>query len=74
MRDPRTRKEWQEAADAAEGALALESARLYGLVTGGPVVDGERCVHILEMAADKGITPAKDAIERFIVHGFGAPR
>jgi len=65
-REPRTREEWQEAADAAEGALALDSARKYGLVTGGPVVDVERCTALIDAARAGGITPAKDAIERFV--------
>jgi hypothetical protein len=46
-RDPRTRAEWQEAADVAEFMRYLHSARLYGLVCGGPHVDVDRCEHIL---------------------------
>lgn len=65
-REPRTLQEWQEAADAAEGALALDSARLYGLVKGGPVVDVNRCVYILDEAFQRyRVRPAADAIERF---------
>ena len=43
MKTPKKPGEWQEAMDAAHGALALEAARYYGLVTGGPVVNAERC-------------------------------
>lgn len=66
-RDPVGTLEWQEAADAAHGALALDAARTYGFVSGGPKVDIVRCEEILRRAATLGITPAADAIERFIV-------
>src|SRR5919109_1085224 len=38
MTEPQNPKEWQEAIDAAEFYLALDSARQYGLLTGGPTV------------------------------------
>lgn len=63
--DPVTPKEWQTAVDAAHGSLALAAARDYGLVTGGPVVNVERCNQILERGAEMGVTPSPDAIERF---------
>lgn len=34
-RDPRTPEEWQNAADAADALLKNDSAKVYGLVTGG---------------------------------------
>ena len=61
---PQTREEWQDAADCADWALALDSARQYGLVTGGPRVYVERCEGILKLAAERGIRPHPDAIER----------
>ncbi len=48
MKNPRTAKEWQEALDAANGALAFDSAKLYGLLTGGPQVNTARCLEILK--------------------------
>ena len=54
---PKTKKEWQEAADAAHGLLVIDSARQYGLITGGPVANIERCEEILLKAKAKGITP-----------------
>ena len=57
MRDPQTRAEWQEAADAAQMMLALESCKLYGLLQGGPHVNVMRCEEILERARAKGIDP-----------------
>ncbi len=72
-RNPKTCEEWQIAVDCAEGALALDSARQYGLVTGGPGVDVERCLEILKQGRARGIVPAPDAIKRFTL-SWGAPR
>ena len=58
-RMPRTRREWQAAVDAAEWALVVDSCRQYGLIEGGPDIDVDRCLLILERAKMRGITPAK---------------
>lgn len=58
MRNPKTPAEWQDAVDAAEFLLALESARIYGLVSGGPVGNLERCEDILAAGRARGVTPA----------------
>lgn len=63
IRDPKTREEWQEAVDLAEGLLALESARAYGFVAGGPSVDVARCEEVLRRGRDRGFTPHDNAIE-----------
>lgn len=42
----------------AEFYLLLESCRLYGLITGGPVVRSRRCVYVLEKAKARGVVPA----------------
>lgn len=65
MKDPQGPEEWQEAVDAAKGALVLDDCRLYGLITGGPVVNRDRCIEILEAGNKLGIVPAADAVERF---------
>jgi hypothetical protein len=65
-RNPATRKEWQDAVDAAAGAITLEAARQYGLVTGGPEVNMARCDEIIERAAKLGIQPSPDSIKRFV--------
>ena len=65
-RDPATAEEWQEAVDAAHGMLLLDSARRYGLVSGGPKIDAGRCEEILRRGAERGMTPAPDAVERLI--------
>jgi hypothetical protein len=66
MKEPETTQDWQEAVDAAEGALALDSARKYGLVKGGPEVNVSRCEAILERGKKRRVVPAPDAIERSI--------
>lgn len=64
--DPTTPEEWQEAVDLAHGCLALDSARQFGLITGGPVVDVDRADYILTQGRSRGFTPANDAVERFV--------
>jgi DNA helicase HerA-like ATPase len=64
MRTPKTKDEWQEAVDLAEGCLALDAARQYGLIVGGPIVDFDRCCNILKRGRLRGIDPSEDAIER----------
>ena len=59
MRDPKTLEEWQEAADAANFLLELESCRMFGLIEGGPEVNLARCESILNRAAKRGIAPRK---------------
>jgi hypothetical protein len=71
-RDPQTDAKWQEAVDLASALLHLHSARAYGLVTGGPAVNVERCEQILADGQRKGITPAPDHVESFVVaHNAG---
>lgn len=65
IRDPETPAEWQNAVDAARGSLALDGAREYGLIIGGPEVNVERCQHLLEQGEERGVYPSDDAIERF---------
>ena len=61
-RDPETREEWQEAADAASLMLAIDSAVQYGLVAWSGAepdnVNVDRCVELLDRARAMGITPA----------------
>lgn len=64
-KNPTTPEDWQLAVDAAKGALALDSARQYGFVTGGPTVNVDRCEEILREGAARGIRPSPDAVEAF---------
>jgi hypothetical protein len=65
-KNPTTHEEWQNAVDAAEAFSVLHSARLYGLVTGGPEINIERCVEILEQGKQLDITPSPDAVEQLV--------
>lgn len=56
MREPRTDEEWKEAADIANVALLIDSARQYGLITGAPPVNVARCEEIISRAKRRGIT------------------
>jgi hypothetical protein len=58
VEDPQTKEQWQEAANLAEFCLLLDSARQYGLVTGGPEVNLDRCEEIIAKARKRGIFPA----------------
>ena len=73
MRDPATPAEWQDAVDAAHALLLLGSARAYGLVTGGPLINEDRVEEILEQGRRRGITPAVDAVERLIAELAESP-
>jgi hypothetical protein len=73
VRNPATLEEWQAAADAAHAALALDSARLYGFVEGGPVVNVARCEELLAEASRRGISPSRDAVEQFVRELTGTP-
>ena len=64
--DPGTREEWQEAVDAAHVLILIDGARRYGLISGGPAANIDRCVEIVEAGKKRGILPAKDAIERVL--------
>ena len=57
MDDPKTDAEWQEAVDLAEFYLRLDSARQYGLITGGPEVNVARCEALLATGKERGFRP-----------------
>jgi hypothetical protein len=61
-RDPITPLEWQDAVDGAQFYLHLDACRQYGLLTGGPEVNIERCEEILRRGDKLGYRPA-DAVE-----------
>lgn len=68
-RDPKTPEEWQNAADAADALLKIDSARIHGLVTGGPEIDAERSWELFHRAKEPhGIEPREDAVERYPSH------
>jgi hypothetical protein len=53
---PHAEDEWRSLARAASGLLLIDDARCYRLITGGPAIDRERCVEILDMAGEHGIS------------------
>jgi hypothetical protein len=62
MTDPHTPHEWRVAVVFAETLLRFESARLYGLITGGPTVAVARCEDILERGRRLGYVPTEAEI------------
>jgi len=54
---PRTPREWRDAAACADVLLAVDAARQYGLVEGGPAIDRDRCLRLLARAKAHGIVP-----------------
>ena len=73
-RQPRTTAEWHEAVDLAEVHLLIHSARCYGLITGGPEVNVDRCQKILKKGRQLGIIPAADCVEKIVPVLARAPR
>lgn len=57
MENPKTKQEWQAAANAARELLLIDAARQYGLIEGGPIPDVDRCEEILRLAKERGIEP-----------------
>lgn len=66
MNNPQTMIEWQIAVDLFVALLCLDSAKQYGLVTGGPAVNADRCVEILDEGEKRGIYPNKNSIKKFL--------
>jgi len=66
MQNPKTTDEWQEAVDIAHACLQIYSARLYGLIHGGPQVNADRCAQIIELGKARKIFPRDGSVERFI--------
>jgi hypothetical protein len=57
---PHSPQEWRDAAACADVLLAVDAARQYGLITGGPTIDVRRCVDLLARAKAQGIAPTAD--------------
>lgn len=64
--EPITDEQWQEAVDMAHACILLDAATKYGLVTGGPRINVERCQELLDRGKARGTFPRPDAVERFI--------
>jgi hypothetical protein len=64
MKQPQTPAEWNEAAALAEVMLDIDTARRYGLITGGPEINVERCRAIIRDARAQGIVSTATTINR----------
>lgn len=42
------------------GLLLIDDARIYGLITGGPSIDREQCVAVLERLAADGVVASHE--------------
>jgi hypothetical protein len=67
--EPQTEVEWQIAVDAANALLRIDAARQYGLIEGGPAIDVDRCVELIERGAARGTMPRRESVEEFVM-GF----
>jgi hypothetical protein len=63
---PVTTQQWQDAVDAAHALLTLEHAHIYGLILGGPTVNVERCVELIEDGQTRGIRPRIETVSRLV--------
>ena len=70
---PKTPSEWQAAVDAADVLLRLDNARAYGLVTGGPEIDADRCLELLELGRNRGFEPNPRRKRGAARRGDGSP-
>jgi len=71
--DPESDADLQAAVDSATALLHVDSARQYGLITGGPTVNVERCKEIIALGERRGIVPSPGCVERFVAD-FNAGR
>jgi hypothetical protein len=74
MRNPRTVQEWEDAVDAAQALLLLDSARRYGLVTGSPRVNVARCEALLKQGRKQGYRPRAETLHRLLLELEGISR
>ena len=65
-RGRRSHRLWQELVDSANAMLTIDSARQFGLITGGPEINHSRCYQILDDGAKRGFLPSPDAVEKFL--------
>lgn len=61
-KEPRTRREWQEAVDGAAGLRVIGDCMMYGLIT-GPEINVARCDDILSRGAERGVRPSRPDVE-----------
>lgn len=64
--EPKSPQEWQTCVDAAHALLVLDSARLYGLVAGGPKINVNRAEYLLEKGRRRGFSPDPNAVKKLV--------
>lgn len=64
--DPETREQWQVAVNGAHACLVIDSMRQFGLATGGPEIDLERCLDIIARGAALGVHPEPNCDVAFV--------
>lgn len=67
MDDPQTDDEWRACCAISKALLAIDSAKQYGLIEGGPTIHVDRCLEILERGKERGIEPTDADVEWAIV-------
>lgn len=65
-KEPNSPAEWQGAVDVAYVMLLIDSAKLYGLVSGGPEVNVERAQDIIRRGEELGVVPSPNAVNYWI--------
>lgn len=67
MSDPETPDEWQEAVDAADRLMTINSAMHYGLLRAAvepDTIDADRCADLVHRGAQQGIYPTEPIARR----------
>ncbi len=66
MKEPANQAEWQDAVDLAHSAQLILAARAYGLITGGPELNEQRCEELLERGRKLGVVPSAFANTKLV--------
>lgn len=68
-RDPSTITEWQDAVNLAQACLQIHATRVYGLISGGPVINVDRCDELLARGEQRNIRPDPHVVKDIILSG-----
>lgn len=66
LREPTTPAEWIQIVTMAAAFVKFDAAKQYGLITGGPVVNVDRCRELLERGARDGWLPRDREVDEFL--------
>ena len=62
-RGRRSHEQWRDMMAAAEACLQIDAVRQFGLIEGGPEINAERCVSILETGKARGFTVHQETVD-----------